>query len=169
MDTLNISPAVLRKYMTKTGQTAKELAACLNVAEASVFRWLNGSKPKGTTAAILGLMIYSSGVCCDREVQCWAEKGVKLFLQLCSAMDLDNEDVKELHSKMAMDILRGTQQKEFRILEKEIRQAERDAISEIRELHRCQRQTLKDSLAKEQGKLADKLMHLINRGTFDFH
>ncbi len=110
----DIQPDLIRRLMVARGISAKQLAKALNVSEASVFRWLKGTRPTGTAAAILGLLIFVSGLSRNTEVKSCARRGLSLYNEIGSLIDPNDELVRDLEHSLGLERLKELQKEEIR-------------------------------------------------------
>lgn len=158
----DISPDLLRQFLEQTGMSTKQFAKYLNVSEASVFRWLDGTKPTGTSAAVMGLLILNAGISRSKGVKECAARGLALFRLMASLIDPTNESMLDLQHRLGLEYLKELQKEECEIISRELDEAEQEAKEAIEKLHRDQRKVFRESVKREKERLEKRLTEVIS-------
>lgn len=160
--TRDISPDLIRQFLEQSGLSTKQFAKYLNVSEASVFRWLDGTKPTGTSAAVLGLLILGAGLSRSTGIKDCAARGLSLFRLMASMIDPTNDAMLDLQHRLGLEYLKELQKEECEIISRELDEAEQEAKEAIEKLHRDQRKVFRESVKREKEKLEKRLSEVIS-------
>jgi predicted transcriptional regulator len=141
---MDITPEILKEYLEKKGQKPQHLARLLHVSPSTVSRWLDGKKPTGTSAAILGLLIYSEGLVSREKKDEWTKKGMTLYSRLIRAVGKNEDLQRDLEHIILPRTLRESQDEEVQLIGKMIN----EAMVSVAKAHNRQRKLMKELVSK---------------------